>query len=128
MTVNLRTHVKRARGLGAAHHGLAHWWGLRITSVALVPLTAWLVVSIFGLIGEGYAGYQAWIGNPFNAGVMILLLVATFHHAASGMQEVYADYLHHRWTRRAADLGTRGVCALLAIWTSLSVLNAAFGG
>jgi succinate dehydrogenase / fumarate reductase membrane anchor subunit len=39
----MRSQLGRARGLGAAKSGAAHWWAQRLTAVALVPLTLWFV-------------------------------------------------------------------------------------
>ena len=36
--------------MGSAH-GVHHWWLQRLTSLALVPLTVWLVVSLLALPG-----------------------------------------------------------------------------
>ena len=45
----LRTPLARVRGLGSAHHGAGAWWTMRLTSLALVPLGAWFVVSVISL-------------------------------------------------------------------------------
>src|SRR5260221_405922 len=84
--MELRTPLGRARGLGSAKEGVAHWWAQRTTAVALVPLTLWFVASVIGLIGADYATAVAWFKSPINATLMILLVVATFYHAALGVQ------------------------------------------
>jgi len=47
-----RTPLSIARGLGSSKDGLGHWWMQRLTSVALVPLVLWFVVSIVALAGR----------------------------------------------------------------------------
>ena len=37
--MSFRTDRQRVHGLGTAAEGTGHWWGQRLTSVALVPLT-----------------------------------------------------------------------------------------
>jgi len=44
-----RTPLPRARALGAAHHGAAHWISERVSSIALVPLTLWAVYATIHL-------------------------------------------------------------------------------
>ena len=39
----MRSQLGRARGLGAAKSGAAHWWAQRVTAIALVPLPLWFV-------------------------------------------------------------------------------------
>ena len=49
----LRSPLGRVRGLGSARGGTHHWWMQRITSVALLPLTLWFVLSVASLAGAG---------------------------------------------------------------------------
>ena len=70
MNMSYRTHLSRARGLGPAKEGTAHWWAQRITAVALVPLVIWFVVGVLGLIGADHAAARAWIAAPVTLGNM----------------------------------------------------------
>ena len=47
----MRSQLGRARGLGAAHSGVHHWWLERVTSIALIPLTIWFVVAVLTKLG-----------------------------------------------------------------------------
>jgi len=125
---SLRTALGRVRGLGSAKSGTAHWWLQRLTSLALIPLTVWFVVSVIAHVGAPYDDVRAWLSQPWSATLMILLLVATFHHAAAGMQVVYEDYIHNHAIRLAADLATKGLAFLLAAYGIVAVLKIAFGG
>ncbi|MBM3485980.1 MAG: succinate dehydrogenase, hydrophobic membrane anchor protein [Alphaproteobacteria bacterium] len=97
--MTLRSPLGRVRGLGAAKDGTAHWWAQRITAAALVPLTIWFVASIAAMAGAGHAAVLAWVANPVVAILLILLVIATFHHAQLGMQTVIEDYVHHEGTK-----------------------------
>lgn len=89
-----RSPLSRAIGLGSAKSGVAHWWALRVSSVALVPLTLWFVASIIAHAGDDHAAFLDWLKSPVSSTAMVLLIVATFHHAALGLQVVIEDYLH----------------------------------
>jgi succinate dehydrogenase / fumarate reductase, membrane anchor subunit len=91
---NLRSPLSMARGLGSAKHGADHWWLQRLTSIALIPLTLWFVLSVIIHLGASYEEFVAWMRSPFSATMMVLTVAVTFHHAQSGMQVVYEDYLH----------------------------------
>lgn len=125
---NLRSPLGRVRGLGSAKEGVGHWWAQRVTSVALVPLVLWLVVSLIGLIGADHGAFTAWVRQPLNAVLMTLLLVAGFHHLQLGLQVVIEDYLHHEGARIAAILIVKFAAALLGLCGIFSVLKIAFGG
>ena len=72
---SLRTPLGAARGLGAAGHGFQHWWGQRLTSIALVPLSLWFAFSVASLHG-GYPALKAWLSGPCSAALALLTLAA----------------------------------------------------
>ena len=41
--MSFRTPAGRVHGLGSAQHGVDHWWGQRLTALALIPLVVWLL-------------------------------------------------------------------------------------
>ncbi len=84
----------RANGLGSAKQGVEQWWRERVTAVALVPLTLWLVVSIVVHRQSDHTGFIAWLSTPFNTLMMTLSLVALFYHTALGLQVIIEDYVH----------------------------------
>ena len=94
-----RTPLGRARGLGAAKHGVGHWISQRVTAVAMVPLGLWALYSGLTLSRLGFDGAQAWMHSPLNAVLAILLVVAAFLHMKIGMQEVIEDYIHKTSTK-----------------------------
>ena len=47
--MSLRSPLGRVLGTGSAKEGVQHWWLQRLTSVALVPLSIWFVVSLLSL-------------------------------------------------------------------------------
>ena len=74
--MSIRTPLAHVRGLGTAKDGTHHWWVQRVTSVALVPLVLWFVISLLGVSHADYETFQHWLGNPYRAGLMVALLVA----------------------------------------------------
>ncbi|MCA6255081.1 MAG: succinate dehydrogenase, hydrophobic membrane anchor protein, partial [Phenylobacterium sp.] len=42
---DFRTPLSRARGNGAAGHGAAHWVAERVSAIALIPLTFWMIYA-----------------------------------------------------------------------------------
>lgn len=124
---NLRSPLGRARGLGSAKEGLHHWWMQRLTAVALIPLTIWLVFSLVGLAGTGYEEFILWVSDPINATIMILFLAVAFHHAQAGMQVVLEDYVSSHGLRIVSIIVVKFACAALATLSIISILIVAFG-
>ncbi len=85
-----------AHGLGAAGHTASRWWAQRVSAIALVPLVLWLVWALARGAAADYAALSIWLKSPINAILMILLLIAAFHHAALGLQVIAEDYIHSR--------------------------------
>ena len=126
--MSFRTPLGRARGLGSAKDGTAHWWAQRITAVALVPLSLWFVVSVIGLVGAEHEAAKAWIGAPVNAVLLVVLIGAVFHHAQLGLQVVLEDYVHSEWLKIASILVVKFAALLLALAGIFAVLHISFGG
>jgi len=123
-----RSMLGRARGLGAAKSGTAHWWALKTTSFALIPLTLWFLASVIGLIGAPRAAVAAWAGGAITATLLLATIAALFHHMYLGVQTVIEDYIHHELSRMAWLLVAQGVAWLLALASAISVLKLAFTG
>ncbi len=96
MTVRRHSPFTTARGLGAAGHGVGHWWAQRVSAVALIPLAIWLAMALTSGAVADHTALKLWLGVPLNAILMVLLLITAFHHAALGLQVVAEDYIHSR--------------------------------
>jgi succinate dehydrogenase / fumarate reductase membrane anchor subunit len=121
----LRSPLGRARGLGAAKSGVHHWWSVRLSSIALVPLTAWFVWSVIALAGLPHGAVLAWMAAPLNTVLLLLLVGISFHHAAQGLQVLIEDYVHVEFTRLLALLAMKAVVWVLALVAVVAVLRVA---
>ena len=88
------TPIGKVRGLGSAHHGGGHWLTERVTSIALVVLGIWLVVSLLLLPKLDQRTLLDWLHAPSGAIPMALLIVIGFRHALDGMKVFIDDYVH----------------------------------
>jgi len=123
----LRSPLGRAIGLGSAKEGVEHWWRQRVTAVALVPLVLWFVIAVIELAGANRAALVGWLHQPMPAVLMILLLVATFYHAALGLQVVVEDYVHSERLKLGAIIAIRLLCIVFVVRGILAVLMLALG-
>jgi len=127
-TPSRRSALSRARGLGSAKSGTGHFLAQRWTAVALVPLIIWFVIGIIAHVGADYKTAVAWIGQPLNAVLMVLMLGALFHHAQLGLQIVIEDYVHGHGTKIAAIVLTKGAALLFGGLAIFAVLRISLGG
>jgi succinate dehydrogenase / fumarate reductase membrane anchor subunit len=124
----MRSSLGRARGLGSAREGLEHWWMQRVTAAALIPLTSWFVVSLIALTGSDYNVFIAWLKAPFVAILMVLLLIALFHHTALGLRVVVEDYVHSDRAKIPTVVAIRLACFALAVAGIFATVRIAFDG
>ena len=92
--MKLRTPLSNVRGLGSAHEGTDLFWVQRITSIASIPLTFFLVGSCLYLIGADYEAARTYISSVFVAPSLILVMVVFVWHMYIGMEEILVDYVH----------------------------------
>jgi succinate dehydrogenase / fumarate reductase membrane anchor subunit len=119
----LRSSLGRARGLGSARAGSHHWWAQRLTAIALVPLTLWFIFAVIHLSGASHQAVIDWLSAPLTLGLMLALIVATFHHLQLGLQVVIEDYVHDERLKVGAVLLIKGLSVLLALVCVVSVLK-----
>ena len=115
--------MRRVRGLGPAKEGVQHWWAQRLTAVALVPLTLWFAASIISLAGASHAAVIDWVASPVPAVLLVLLIVATFHHAQLGLQVVIEDYFHHEGWKISLIVVVKFAAVLLGAIALFAVLR-----
>ncbi|HEX9158898.1 MAG TPA: succinate dehydrogenase, hydrophobic membrane anchor protein [Rhizomicrobium sp.] len=89
-----QTPLSRVEGLGAAHSGTGHFWRQRVSAVALIPLSAWLVYAVVTLAGVDREVALAFFHQPVNAVAMALFVIAALYHSVLGLQVVIEDYVH----------------------------------
>ncbi|QSB02815.1 succinate dehydrogenase, hydrophobic membrane anchor protein [Methylomonas sp. EFPC1] len=113
--------LEKAADFFSVHSGSGHFWYQRVTAVALVPLSIWLLVLLNKALNAPYADTVDWLSSPFNTLAIIAWTVAVVYHAALGVQVVIEDYVSTIPVRNLAIRATNliflvlGVAALLAI-------------
>jgi succinate dehydrogenase / fumarate reductase membrane anchor subunit len=78
---------------GHPHPASRHWRNQRLTSVALVPLGLWFLVSLLRQPALDYAIVTGWFAKPLQAFLAALLGAALLWHSMQGWQVVLEDYV-----------------------------------
>ena len=100
----------------------------RVTSIALLPLMLWFIIGLATLAGAPYEQIARWVGRPFNAVLMLLLIGIGFYHTAAGLQVVIEDYIRPERSAMVAGLLIRGACWVFGLLCALSVIRLAVAG
>jgi len=123
--LSLQSPLGRVRGLGPAHGGTSAWWLMRVSSMALLPLTIWFAFSVAFLIRAPLAEVRGFIAAPFNTVMLISMIVFAFHHTALGLQDVLEDYVYKETPKVFGILAVKTLCWLLGLAAVLAVLRIA---
>ncbi|KRD39539.1 succinate dehydrogenase [Lysobacter sp. Root916] len=123
----LRNPLKTARGLGSAKDGTHHFVVQRVTAIALIFLSLYVLGLVISWIGGDYAAVRASVAHPCNAVLLVAFLVAMFWHAKLGLQVIIEDYVSHHGLALASQLAVVFICVLAALASVLAVIRIALG-
>ena len=123
MSTNFKTPAAAARGLGSAKSGTDHHIRQRVSAIALLFLVPWFLYAIISASTGGYESAVAFMAQPWNAILMVLVLGAAFYHMRLGMQVVIEDYIGKAGMKQGLLILNTFVCVGLFAATALSVLK-----
>ena len=124
--MSLRSPLGRVLGHGAAKEGVHHWWIQRLTSIALIPLSIWFLISLLALPSLDYATVHAWAAQTWTALLLVLFIGISAWHSKLGVQVVIEDYVHGGTKTLSLILSTFAH-SLVAAAAIFAVLKVAFG-
>lgn len=125
--MSLKTPLGRVLGLGSAKEGTDHWWGQRISAVALVFLGGWFGYSLVRLESLTYLDVIRFVGVPLNGVLLSLLSITLAYHSYLGVQVVIEDYVHAPGTKVVSLLLSRFAHAFVAIAAVYAILVIGIG-
>ena len=125
--MDMRTPLRRVRGLGAAHEGTAAFWRQRVTSLAAVPLSVFLIAACVTIAGADYATVRAALASPLLAIALLLLVLVYVVHMRIGMEEIVLDYVHAPGPKYASLILNTFFCAVIGLVCVFAILKLAFG-
>jgi len=123
----MRTPMRRVRGLGAAHSGTRDFWHQRVTGFAGVFLSIALIVIVISLLGRSHAAVVQILGSPLVAVIMLLFIVNTVYHMWIGMQEIILDYVHEDKLKLLSLMGNTFFCFAVGLASCFAILKLSFG-
>ena len=125
--MSLRSPLGKVLGRGSAKEGVHHWWLQRLTSIALVPLAIWFVVSLLSLPSFEHVTVVNWMAQTSTALLLILFILVATWHSQLGVRVVVEDYVHGGSKTLTLVLITF-IHAVVAAAGIFAVLKVAFGG
>ncbi len=125
---SMRTPLGRVRHHGASREGTGHFIAQRVTSIALVLLAPWFVVSAaLSIRDASYLATIDFLSDPVNAVGVILLVAIGLYHMSLGMQEVIVDYILKPFTKMLLMFLNVAFPLVLAVGAIFAVMLVNFG-
>jgi len=126
--MGMRTPFAIISGSGSIKGGTTHFWHQRLSALANIPLTLFLVWLIARLAGADRAEMIEVISNPLIAGVIVLAIIGIFWHMALGMQVVIEDYVHSEGMKIFLIIFNNFFAFAIGALCVVAVLMLGFGG
>ncbi|HEU5468075.1 MAG TPA: succinate dehydrogenase, hydrophobic membrane anchor protein [Steroidobacteraceae bacterium] len=70
-----------------------HWRNQRLTSIALLPLGLWFLLSLLGQPALDHGVVAGWLAKPLQSLLAALFGAALLWHSMQGVQVVIEDYV-----------------------------------
>ena len=101
--------------------GFGHWRWQRISAVATLGLMLYFTYLVASMGPLDYSAAMAFVASPQHAVALAILVIAGLFHAALGVQMIIEDYIPLASGRLALVTTARGVFAIAAMASLVSV-------
>lgn len=125
--LDMRTPLAKARALGSAHSGTAHFWQQRISALFNIPLCLFLLALFISAVGKGYYSVHHIFTCPIIAALSVLAVCLVIYHMKIGLQVVIEDYIHKHLARVVVLALNAFLCYSLIVINLLALLKLNFG-
>ena len=127
MSVSFRTPLNKVRHHGSGKSGTEHFWHQRLTAIANIPLTIFLIWLLIAVSGANHAQVVAIIKHPIVAFGLIAVILSFVWHMRLGMQVVIEDYVHGPGMKIALLVANSMFSVFIALMSIFAVLKISFG-
>lgn len=125
--MSYRTPLSNVKGLGTANEGSEHFWRQRVTGLANLILSLFLVYAAFHLVGQDLPAVKAFFQNPLHLVLAASFIISATYHMRLGMQVVIEDYVHNEGSKIGLLILNTFFTAFVALAGVYSLLKLSFG-
>ncbi len=125
--MNLRSPLSHVLGSGSAKDGTEHFWGQRLSALALLVLGLWFVIALWRIESLQYLDLIHWLRLPFNSVSLIFLCLTLAYHSKLGIQVIVEDYVGGAFIKVTAIILSNFAHLFVALAAVFSILKIAFG-
>jgi len=125
---DMRTPLRKVRGLGAAREGTGHFWFMRVSGVALLFLSLFAIGVVLSLASKSFEEARAVLAQPVVTLGLLLFVVFSAEHMRQGILETIHDYIHGELLKVIVIMLNTMFCLLVGAACVFALLRISFGG
>jgi succinate dehydrogenase membrane anchor subunit len=126
--MTMKTPLGKVRGLGSARSGTRHFWHQRLTAVANIPLTLFLIWLVARLFGSTHGEAVRLLSSQWVAIALLLALGSVLYHMRIGMQVVIEDYVHGEGAKVVCLMANTFFALAVGATAAFAIFKLGFGG
>lgn len=104
-----------------------HFIAQRVSAIVMVFVGVWFAVALLCLNSFEYGIVHAFVAQPLNGGLLVLLATTMAYHSYLGVEVVIDDYVHAQGLHAAAMLASRVAHILLTLVSLYAIYRVGFG-
>ena len=105
------------------HYSTKKWIYTKISSLILIPLMIWFLISFVSIYDKGYLEIIEFFSSKVSKVLFSLLLVIAFFFYTLTISEIFEDYLHDEQTKNVANKVLNLFAIVVSILTLITIYN-----
>ena len=105
------------------HYSTKKWIFTKISSLILIPLMIWFLISFVSIYDKGYLEIIEFFSRKASKILFSLLVVIAFFFYTLTISEIFEDYLHDEQTKNVANKILNLFAIVVPILTIVTIYN-----
>ena len=105
------------------HYSTKKWIYTKISSLILIPLMIWFLISFVSIYDKGYLEIIEFFSSKASKVLFSLLVVIAFFFYTLTISEIFEDYLHDEQTKNVANKVLNLFAIIVSILTIITIYN-----
>ena len=105
------------------HYSTKKWIYTKISSLILIPLMIWFLISFVSIYDKGYLEIIEFFSSKVSKVLFSLLVIIAFFFYTLTISEIFEDYLHDEQTKNVANKVLNLFAIVVPILTIITIYN-----
>ena len=105
------------------HYSTKKWIFTKISSLILIPLMIWFLISFVSIYDRGYIEIIEFFSSKASKVLFSLLVIIAFFFYTLTISEIFEDYLHDEQIKNVANKVLNLFAIIVSILTLITIYN-----